>query len=121
MSHPLMVAIVDDDPGVRASVDNLLRSAGMEGTEFATAEELLACDNPGVFDCIVTDLHMPGMSGIELQEEMARRSWLKPVIVMTAYPTTASRQQALEHGARAFLTKPVDPDALLDAIEAASV
>lgn len=120
MSHPLLIAIVDDDPGVRGSVHSLLRSAGMEGVGFAAAEDLLDYGSPVNLDCIVTDLHMPGMSGIELQKELTRRHWQKPVIVMTAYPTAAARQQALSGGACEFLTKPVDPDALLDAIAAAT-
>jgi len=72
-----------------------------------------------VFACIVTDLHMPGMTGLELQAEMARRGWRHPLIVMTAYPTTAARDQAMAGGALAFLTKPIDPDGLLAAIEGA--
>lgn len=114
-----LIAIVDDDPGVRGSLHSLLRSAGMDGIGFAAAEDLLAYDDPARLDCIVTDLHMPGMSGTDLQEELARRAWTKPVIVMTAYPTDAARDRALTCGARQFLTKPVDPDLLLDAIEAA--
>ena len=120
MPHPLLIAIVDDDPGVRGSVDSLLRSAGMEGLGFATAEEFLGYANPEKFACIVTDLHMPGLSGIELQEELVRRHWEKPLILMTAYPTPDARQRAITIGARDFLCKPIDPDALLDAIEAAT-
>lgn len=120
MPHPLLIAIVDDDPGVRGSVDSLLRSAGMEGLGFATAEELLDFASPERLDCIVTDLHMPGLSGIELQEELTRRHWQKPLILMTAYPTTAAREKAMTCGACEFLAKPIDPDALLDAIEAAT-
>ncbi len=117
--QPYLIAIVDDDPGVRGSLDSLLRSAGMNGIGFAAAEDLLAYDGAQGLDCIVTDLHMPGMSGVDLQDELVRRRWYKPVIVMTAYPTDAARARALSGGARQFLTKPVDPDALLDAIEAA--
>ncbi len=69
--------------------------------------------------CIVTDLHMPGMTGLELQAEIARRGWRHPVIVMTAYPTDVARDQAMSAGATAFLTKPIDPDSLLEAIEGA--
>ncbi|WP_428926631.1 response regulator transcription factor [Marinibacterium sp. SX1] len=115
--QPYLIAIVDDDPGVRGSLHSLLRSAGMDGIGFAAAEDLLGYADPARLDCIVTDLHMPGMSGTDLQEELARRAWAKPVIVMTAYPTDAARDRALSAGARQFLTKPVDPDALLDAIE----
>lgn len=116
MSAALLIAIVDDDPGVRGSVDSLLRSAGMNGLAFASAEDLLAADALDRLACIVTDLHMPGMTGVQLQQELARRGWRRPVIVVTAYPTDAARDQALAAGAVAFLTKPVDPDALLEAI-----
>jgi len=67
--------------------------------------------------CIVTDLHMPGMTGLELQAEIVRRGWVLPLIMMTAYPTDAARDQALAAGAAAFLTKPIDPDRLLEAIQ----
>ncbi|WP_066721546.1 response regulator transcription factor [Sphingomonas pituitosa] len=113
-----LIAIVDDDPAVRGSVDSLLRSAGMRGRTFAAAEALLGPDRLEEFDCIVTDLHMPGMSGIDLQVELARRGCAHPLIVMTAFPTEAASARAMAAGARAFLGKPIDPDALLDAIEA---
>lgn len=114
-----VVAIVDDDPGVRGSIASLLRSVGMDGAQFAGGEELLASRDLKRIACIVTDLHMPGMNGRELQQELARRGSRQPLIVMTAYPTAAAREQMLVDGARAFLTKPVDPDALLEAIESA--
>lgn len=113
-----LIAIVDDDAGVRGSLDSLLRSAGLRGLCFALASDFLASEQGATVACIVTDLHMPGMTGLELQAELTRRGWLQPVIVMTAFPTDAARDQALTGGAKAFLTKPIDPDALLEAIEA---
>jgi FixJ family two-component response regulator len=112
-----VIAIVDDDPGVRGSLDSLLRSAGLTSLLFASAEELLGCGAQARLACIVTDLHMPGMTGLQLQSELTRRGCTQPVIVMTAFPTDAARDQAMAGGARAFLTKPVDPDMLLEAIE----
>lgn len=117
MTPSPLIAVVDDDPGVRGSIDSLLRSAGMIAMGFSAAADLLSCDALDELACIVTDLHMPGMTGLELQAEMARRGCKQPLIVMTAFPTAAARDQALGAGARAFLTKPIDPDALLDAIE----
>jgi FixJ family two-component response regulator len=111
-----IIAIVDDDPGVRGSLDSLMRSAGLTPRCFASAEDLLGDPEGEALACIVTDLHMPGMTGLELQAEAARRGWRQPVILMTAYPTDAARDQAMGAGVVAFLTKPVDPDALLDAI-----
>lgn len=114
-----LIAIVDDDPGVRGSLDSLLRSAGMTGRRFAGGEALLCCGEKDRIACIITDLHMPDMTGIELQAELARREWKQPVIVMTAFPTDAARALAMDGGAKAFLTKPIDPDALLAAVERA--
>lgn len=114
-----IVAIVDDDPDVRGSLDSLLRSVGRAPRGFASAEDLLASGIERDLICVVTDLHMPGMTGLELQAEMTRRGWAVPVIVVTAYPTDAAREQAIAGGAAAFLTKPVDPDGLLEAIEQA--
>lgn len=120
MTPPVpLIAIVDDDAGVRGSVDSLLRSAGMTGIGFAAAEDLLASNRLDDVACIVTDLHMPGMTGIELQAELTRRACAQPVIIVTAFPSVAARDAAMRRGARAFLTKPVDPDALLETIHAA--
>jgi FixJ family two-component response regulator len=121
VSRSPIIAIVDDDAAVRSGVHSLLRSAGMQGLTFAAAEELLQSERLEEFDCIVTDLHMPGMSGIDLQMELARRGCRQPLIVMTAFPTEAAGARAIAAGARAFLGKPIDPDALLDAIEAATL
>lgn len=112
-----IVAIVDDDSGVRGSLNSLLRSAGIESKSFESAEDLLAYEELDTLGCIVSDLHMPGMDGLELQRELSRRAWPGPLIIMTAYPTDAARERALEGGAEAFLVKPVDPDQLLDTIE----
>ena len=118
MNSPIVIAVVDDDPDVRRSLDSLLRSAGIACHGFARGADLLACEG-AAFDCVVTDLHMPGMTGLELQAELDRRGWRKPVILMTAYATEAAREQALAVGAAAFLTKPIDPDRLLSAIAGA--
>lgn len=117
MSQASVIAIVDDDPDVRGSVSSLVRSAGLVGLQFASAAELLRCSAPERIDCIITDLQMPEMTGVELQAELNHRGWKHPLLVMTAFATEAVRDQMLACGARAFLTKPLDPDALLDAIE----
>ncbi|MEJ5976842.1 response regulator [Novosphingobium sp. PS1R-30] len=118
MSSPIVIAVVDDDPDVRRSLDSLLRSAGIACRSFACAADLLAADE-AAFDCVVTDINMPGMTGLELQAEMARRGWHHRVILMTAYATAATREQGIAAGATAFLTKPIDPDQLLEAIGSA--
>ena len=114
-----LIAIVDDDPGVRGSLDSLVRSVGLAGRSFSNGEALLCCGEESRIACIITDLHMPGMTGIELLAELTRRGWRQPVIVMTAFPTDAARALALGGGAQAFLTKPIDPDVLLEAVERA--
>ena len=111
-----LVAIVDYDPGVRGSIVSLLRSAGLTGVQFNEGGALLASPQLEGFSCIVTDVHMDGVDGRELQEELNRRGCAHPLIVMTAFPTSPVREQMLACGARAFLTKPVDPDTLLEAI-----
>lgn len=117
VSSSPIIAIVDDDPDVRGSLDSLLRSAGMTPRCYAGGEEMLASGGHEELACIVTDLHMPGMTGLELQAQMGARGWRTPFILVTAYPTDAARDQATRAGACGFLTKPVDPDRLLEAIE----
>jgi len=117
-SHPI-IAIVDDDPDVRGSLASLLRSAGLTSHGFASAEALLASDDSLIAACIVTDLHMPGMTGIELLHALADRGWRRPAIMMTAYLTAKARQEAIDAGAIAMFAKPVDPDAFLETVERA--
>ena len=119
MTTSPLIAIVDDDPGVRGSLNSLMRSAGLTPHCFPGGEALLESGLEDRIACIVTDLHMPGMTGLELQAEIVRRGWCNPVIVMTGYPTNATRDQAFGAGAAAFLSKPIDPDALIEAIERA--
>ncbi len=119
MQRSALIAIVDDDPDVRASLNALMRSAGHGARCFASARDLLGDQTADTLACIITDVHMPEMSGLELQREMVRRDWHQPLIMMTAYATDEARAEALDHGASAFLSKPIDPDALLAAIERA--
>ncbi|MET3711882.1 FixJ family two-component response regulator [Sphingomonas trueperi] len=115
-SRNSLIAIVDDDSDVRGSLNSLLRSAGHESVSFACAEDLLSGD-PERFGWIITDLHMPGMTGLELQAEINRLGVAASIVLMTAFPTPAFEEQALKAGACAFMTKPIDPDVLLDVVE----
>ncbi|AOH83823.1 hypothetical protein AWL63_07425 [Sphingomonas panacis] len=117
MQPSSIIGVVDDDPGIRGSIDSFIRSNGMATMGFESAEDLLASGAQDALACIVTDIHMPGLSGLDLQREMARLGWPHPIILMTAFPTPETRDQAMRAGAIAFLTKPIDPDDLLDAIE----
>jgi FixJ family two-component response regulator len=114
-----VIAIVDDDPGMRGSVDSLLRSAGWIGVSFADGAALLESGKQDAINCIITDLHMPDMTGLELQAELTRLGWRQPLIMMTAFPNDCIRARALEGGAQAFLVKPIDPDGLLETVEQA--
>lgn len=119
MSGTCLIAIVDDDPLVRDSIDSLVRSEGLATAMFAGGSELLGFGRTDEVGCVVTDLNMPGMTGLELQGEIAKKGWRVPIIFMTAFPTPEAQAQAMAAGAMRFLTKPVDPDELLDAISQA--
>lgn len=117
MKSSLTICIVDDDDDVRSSLENYLRSAGIRVFAFGSAEGFLASDEHMATDCLITDLHMPGMDGLSLQDELNRRGRDFPVIVMTAFPTEAAEKRSRILGAKAFLCKPVDPDFLLDRVD----
>lgn len=118
MKESPTICIVDDDIDVRASLENLLRSVGMSVRTFGSAESFLEdYDRSGV-DCVITDLHMPGIDGLALQEELNSLGRDFPVIMMTAFPTKSAREQSLRLGAAAFLEKPIDPDGLIEQLEA---
>ena len=118
MRRSANIWIVDDDEGVRFGLQNFLRSAGCAVRAFGSAEECLDALDSDVPDCLVTDLQMPGMGGLALQEQLNKRGRNFPVIVMTAFPTSEAEWRSARFGAKAFLTKPVDPDELLEQVEA---
>ncbi len=111
------ICIVDDHEDVRASLENYLRSAGVDVRAFGSAERFLASAERLTADCLITDLHMPGMDGLALQQELNRSGRTFPVIVMTAFPTQDAERRSVDLGAAAFLSKPVDPDLLLERVE----
>jgi len=117
VGHGPTISVIDDDGEVRASLQNFLRAAGMAVRSFPGAREFL--DDTGPSDCVITDLHMPDMDGLALLDALAARGSAAPVIVMTAFPTEAARARSEAFGVVEFLTKPVDPDVLFEAIEAA--
>lgn len=111
-----MIFIVDDDRSVRTSLTRLMRSAGYEARAFAGAEGYLDDVEAATAGCVILDLHMPGMSGLELQEIMARREPAVPVIVLTACEDAELRAKALAAGAAIVLRKPCDAAVLLRAV-----
>ena len=114
-----LVAVVDDEESVRRAIERLLRSAGMETETFASGNAMLADLSRCEPDCVVLDLHMPGLSGFEVQERLAAREHRIPVIVLTGHDTPESYERACSCGATAYLRKPVDGSELLAAVSAA--
>ena len=115
-----VVSVVDDDPSLRRSLKNLLSSVGYHVEMFESAEAFLASGNhtrPG--GCLVLDLRMPGMSGMELLNRLTALGSRMRVIILTAHGDDDTRRRALQAGAAAFLEKPFDSTALFDAITSA--
>jgi FixJ family two-component response regulator len=110
------VAIVDDEEPIRRALERLLRSAGLDARGFATGGDFLAGLAARRPDCLIVDLHMPGMSGLELLRQLLAMGLRLPVVVITAYDEPDSRARCLEAGAAAYLRKPLDQRVLLDAI-----
>jgi len=114
-----LLAVVDDDADVRMALMRLVSSAGFAVETFATGAEFMRSVDDHEPDCVVLDLHMPGMSGFDVQGALAVAHAAVPVVVVTVHDTPESRTRALRLGARAYLCKPVDDEALLAAIFAA--
>jgi FixJ family two-component response regulator len=119
MAPPLLVSVVDDDESVRESLPDLLREFGFAVQAFSSAEEFLASEYVDRTRCLILDIAMPGMTGPELQLELARRGKAIPVVFITAHVDEAVRQSLIERGAVDCLFKPFTETALLQAIEAA--
>src|ERR1700722_14148194 len=115
--QPALVAIVDDDESVRDAVGSLFRSMGFRTEPFAGAKEFLASPNLREFSCLLLDVQMPGMDGLELQLRLAAASHPIPIIFVTAFGDENTRARALRGGAVSFLTKPFSEDALLGAVQ----
>ncbi|MBT2341626.1 MULTISPECIES: response regulator transcription factor [Pseudomonas] len=110
------VYIVDDDSSVRASLQDLLASVGLASLAFGSAREFMAASLPDVPACLILDVRMPGLSGLDFQQEMARLNLLLPVIFITAHGDIPMSVKAMKAGALEFLTKPFREQDLLDAI-----
>jgi FixJ family two-component response regulator len=108
-----VIAVVDDDEAIRVALRSLLRSMGYEVRLFADAASFLleAATRPP--DCVLTDIQMPGMNGLDLQRQIRRTMPALPLIVITAFPEEAIRRQAMADGALGFLSKPFETEAIL--------
>jgi len=119
MLHCPLVAVVDDDDSVRESLGGLFRSVGYVARGFASADAFLQSDDLAKTDCVILDVRMPGMSGLELQRRLVASHPDVPVIFMTAHDDARARSQALSGGAVDYLIKPFSEEALLEAVQAA--
>jgi FixJ family two-component response regulator len=115
-SEAPLVSIVDDDVSVRRSTRRLLLSAGLQAEAFASAEEFLQSGRAAETGCLLLDVSMPGMDGLELQHRLAETGWLIPIVFLSARASEDQERRALGVGAVSFLRKPVGKEALLSAI-----
>ena len=113
------IAVVDDDESVRRALHRLLRSEGFAATTFADAFEFLEASRRQEFACLILDIHLGRMSGLDLAECLAGEGLRVPIIIITAYDDAAAREAATRVGVRAYLRKPVDAAILLDAVRSA--
>jgi len=114
-----LIAIVDDDELVRESLNGLMKAAGFPALTFASAEAFLNSGKQEHTACLIADIRMPGMSGLDLQSKLNRDNVRIPIIFITAQGDEKMRMQALRAGAVEFLAKPFDDDVLLDSVRAA--
>jgi FixJ family two-component response regulator len=114
-----LISIVEDDVFVREATGRLVRSLGFSAAAFVSAEDFLRSDCVSQTSCLITDVHMPGLSGLELQGQLIARGRRTPVIFITAFPDDKVRMQALRAGAVAFLSKPFEEESLINCINTA--
>ena len=119
VSNEPRIAIIDDDESLRLALVGFVRSLGYRATGFASADEFLAAGAAGTSDCIVTDIQMPGLSGIDLKHHLTRAGCRVPVIMVTARTEPALHERALASGALCLLRKPFTDDALIGCLERA--
>jgi FixJ family two-component response regulator len=113
------VFIVDDDPAICESLSDLMESAGLAARKFASAEQFLEACTPELAGCLVLDVRLPGMTGMELQQKLVKSGLSIPIIIMTAHGDIPMVRNAMKAGAVEFLTKPFQDEELLTAIEQA--
>ena len=115
---PAIVFVVDDDISVRESLELLIRTAGWQAETFASAQDFLSRPRASVPCCLVLDVSLPGLNGLELQQQLAERTEM-PIIFITGYGDVPMTVRAMKAGAVEFLTKPFKDDVLLNAIRSA--
>jgi len=118
-NSPQLVAIVDDDRSVQSALKDLMESAGLSARSFGSAEEFLESDQLNQTACLITDIRMPGMSGLELQAKLKSEGSRIPIIFITARPDAKMKMVAMKAGAVEFLSKPFDYEVLLGQVRMA--
>ena len=113
------ISIIDDDASVRTAVSRLVRSLGYVATTFASAEEFLNSAQLDTASCLIADVQMPHMSGLELQDLLRRQARQLPIIFITAFPELNIKARAMNGGGIGFLAKPIDGESLIKHIQAA--
>ena len=121
MPRDLEIAVVDDDQSFRIALVESLSSLGFEADGYGCAEDYIGTMGNNSFDCIVTDIHMPGMSGLELMKHLATRGSIIPVVLITARPDKNLEAKAVAAGAACLLRKPFEIDDLIECIEGAVI
>ena len=119
MSPVPMISIVDDDDSVREAMKGLIRSLGYKAASFGSAEEFLSSKRVDDTSCLIADVQMPGISGLELQSHLIAEGRRMPVIFVTAFPEERARERALKAGAFGFLGKPFDEENLIACLDKA--
>jgi FixJ family two-component response regulator len=117
--HKKLIAIVDDDDSMRSAIQDLLEAVDLLAQGFASAEEFLASGKQHDAACLITDIRMPGISGLELQANLNTQGCRIPIIFITAHGDEKMRLQARRAGAVEFLSKPFDNEALIDSVRVA--
>ena len=119
MPRVSLISIVDDDDALRNSLDDLIRSIGFRTQGFPSAEAFLSSNQARDTACLILDVRMPGMNGIDLQRQIVAANWRIPIILITSHADDHARARALKAGAVAFLYKPFREEELLNALDAA--
>jgi FixJ family two-component response regulator len=117
--HVPVISVVDDDASVRAATTRLLKSLGFTAHAFASANEFLQSPRLRDTSCLIADVQMPGMSGVQLQEYLIAQGHSTPIIFITAFPEDSIREQAMNAGAICFLSKPFDGARLIECVDRA--
>jgi FixJ family two-component response regulator len=116
-----MISIIDDDVCAREATERVMRSAGYTVTTYVSAEDFLGSDRVNDTSCLITDVHLPGLTGVELYRRLRANGFAAPTIFVTGHPDETTRTQVLAAGAVAFLIKPVGKKVLLDCLKNALI